>query len=78
MTSSMDAAPDTDLDVLPGTGTPPWPSGQVGQVRLSPAAPVTAGEFATWTVRYEVGPYGIDDGGGLKVHSGLLNVVLHD
>ena len=49
------------------TGTPPWPSGQVGHVRLSPAAPVTAGAFATWTVRYEVGPYGMDDGGGLKL-----------
>src|SRR5687767_1420442 len=73
--SSMDAAQTTDPDGLPATGdagepsqpTPPWPSGQVGQVRLSPAAPVTAGEFATWTVRYEVGPYGMDDGGGLKL-----------
>ncbi|WP_033287667.1 hypothetical protein [Amycolatopsis jejuensis] len=62
MTSSVDAA-----RALTTSRAQPWPSGQVGRVALTPADPVVAGGFATWTVRYEVGPYGMDDGGGLKL-----------
>lgn len=48
-------------------GTKPvWPAGQVGEVTLAPRNPVLAGSHGTWTFRYVTGPYGVDDGGGLK------------
>ncbi len=38
-----------------------------GHATLSPSDPVAAGSYGTWTVRYVVGKYGIDDGGVIKV-----------
>ncbi|NHI20025.1 hypothetical protein H9L10_11115 [Phycicoccus endophyticus] len=44
-----------------------WPAGLVGQVSLSPSDPAPAGSWGSWTLRYVVGPYGVDDAGALKV-----------
>ncbi|MDP2859499.1 MAG: DUF3604 domain-containing protein [Bacillota bacterium] len=39
----------------------------LGYAAIEPAAPVIAGSYGTWTIRYVVGKYGVDDGGAIKV-----------
>ena len=47
---------------------PVWPDPTLlGHADIIPVASVTAGSLGTWTIRYRVGPAGIDDGGRLKL-----------
>jgi hypothetical protein len=39
----------------------------VGRAWITPATPVVAGEWGTWTVTYEVGAYGYDERARLKI-----------
>ncbi len=39
----------------------------VGRAWITPATPVVAGEWGTWTVSYEVGAYGYDERARLKI-----------
>lgn len=55
---------------LPPPVWPPvaYPAGdQFGRATVTPAVPVVAGEWGTWTVEYVAGQYGIDDGGALRI-----------
>lgn len=38
-----------------------------GLARLTPSAPAVAGSVGTWTLTYQVGAHGIDDGGAFRV-----------
>lgn len=38
-----------------------------GSVQVAPTGDVVVGSYATWTVTYTVGSYGMDVGGGLKI-----------
>ena len=38
-----------------------------GLARLTPSAPAVAGSVGTWTLTYQVGTHGIDDGGAFRV-----------
>ncbi len=38
-----------------------------GLARLTPSAPAIAGSVGTWTLTYQVGAHGIDDGGAFRV-----------
>ena len=38
-----------------------------GLARLTPSAPAIAGSIGTWTLTYQVGVHGIDDGGAFRV-----------
>lgn len=40
---------------------------RVGHAEITPAAPVEAGSFASFTLVYTAGYFGIDDSGGLKI-----------
>lgn len=59
----------SQVDAVPAgsAGTVHWPEGQVGTVELEDTGPLRAGSRTTRTLRYVVGPYGVDDGGGLKL-----------
>lgn len=39
----------------------------MGTIRITPDRDVTAGEFSTWTIEFQAGEYGIDDGGSLVI-----------
>ncbi|MCZ7648308.1 MAG: DUF3604 domain-containing protein [Planctomycetota bacterium] len=39
----------------------------VGRAWLTPNTPVVAGQVGTWTIGYEVGAYGYDEGGRIKI-----------
>ena len=38
----------------------------IGQATIEPVGPITAGRMGKWRVTYEVGPRGINQGGGLR------------
>ncbi len=38
-----------------------------GRAEILPDAPVDAGQMGTWTIRYRVGRYGVDNGGRIRV-----------
>ena len=40
---------------------------EFGLARLTPSAPAIAGSIGTWTLTYQVGAHGIDDGGAFRV-----------
>lgn len=44
-----------------------WPLGRLGSAELETHGSLIAGGFATFVIRHTVGPYGIDDAGGLKL-----------
>lgn len=52
---------------LQRTDTDAWPLGRLGSATLETSGTLTAGNHATFIVRHTVGPYGIDDAGGLKL-----------
>ena len=56
--------------LLPSAAWPPTEppaDGSLGRATISPAEPVVAGEFGTWTVTYTAGRWGVDDGGALRL-----------
>src|SRR6266545_3712931 len=61
---------DPVSDLLPSPVWPPTPppkDGRLGTASISPAEPVVAGEFGTWTLTYTAGRFGIDDAGALRL-----------
>ncbi len=58
------------MSLLPSATWPPLaPPGddRYGRATITPAEPVVAGAFGTWTIEYVAGLYGIDDGGALRI-----------
>jgi hypothetical protein len=47
--------------------TPPPDDGRLGRVSLASREPVVAGAFTTLSLTYTAGPFGVDDGGALRV-----------
>ena len=45
----------------------------LGKATLEPTTPVIAGTYGSWTIKYTVGPLGIDSGGQIKIAIRLVS-----